>query len=154
MTGVGTWKWVPDASWDVALFSEVWSVSRGICNRLDGNDLVDNREANRQITRNTFVYRWYLRPNFPDSSSTSRWILSHQIWKFPRPGIISMSNFSKSNYCNYSQTIINSTHIDIIRSIVRSIEAIIKGNLNSVGCVSPILLAIRYTFLQEREPLS
>lgn len=65
-----------------------------------------------------------------------------------------MSNFSKSDYCNYSQTIINSTHIDIIRSIVRSIEAIIKGNLNSVGCVSPILLAIHYTFLQEREPLS
>lgn len=50
MTGVGTWKWVPDASWDVALFFEVWSVSRGICNRPDGNDLVDNREANRQIT--------------------------------------------------------------------------------------------------------
>lgn len=50
MTGVGTWKWAPDASWDVALFSEVWSVSRGICNRPDGNDLVDNREANRQIT--------------------------------------------------------------------------------------------------------
>lgn len=67
-----------------------------------------------------------------------------------------MSNFSKSDYCNYSQTIINSTRItDRYYTIDCKIDrAIIKGNLNSVGCVSPILLAIRYTFLQEREPLS